>query len=154
MRRAVAAAALLAVAAQLAGCLSLGPAASGAAPPPYVRAYGDDVGAQYDRSFAVPVDARSVKMDVALDLSTKSGGAAPGVAPPGILQLAVLAPDGSTLANATATAQQPAARLVLYDLGPPGAHQVRVRGTGFSVQPGVTSAVGASYELAIEVTQR
>jgi hypothetical protein len=76
------------------------------------------------------------------------------VAPPGILQLAVLAPDGSTLANATATAQQPAARLVLYDLGPPGAHQVRVRGTGFSVQPGVTSAVGASYELAIEVTQR
>lgn len=149
---------LVALAVLLAGCTGasrldrLQGGTSADALAPYYREYRDTVTAQYDHTYNVTIDEHSTELSVILNLTARSGGLTGSDAPtPAKLTLDVLSPDGKHLGNVTVDAKHPDARLVVRDFTMNGEHALRLVGAGVSTPTGVTTDVGASYLLSVEV---
>jgi hypothetical protein len=144
----------LACALALAGCTQKLDAlrGGGGAPEPYYKEYRDSVAAQQDKAYDVTLDEQARALNATITLLTRSGGVAPGAAPPAQLTLTLLAPGGDALSAATVDSQHPTASLVLDDPAERGVYKVRVAGLGIAAPSLTGESFGAAYILSVDVT--
>lgn len=142
----------LALALALPGCASEGPLGfqrDETAPEPYYKEHRELLAGEHHKDFPVPVDAATQHVSIRAELDTRDQGLPlPGTVPAS-LRLALLAPNGTAIAEATLDAGHPNATLEAEDLAP-GRYLARVDGFGAS-QPVEGEAYGASYTLVAEV---
>lgn len=145
--------ALLVVPLLLAGCT--GPegafsfSRSGDPLAPYFQEYHEVVAGEHAKSFDVPVDAQARRVNVTLQLDSRTNGLPVPGAPPAQLDARLVAPDGTIVREARLDARAPEAALAVEDVAP-GMYRLDVEGFGAS-QELDGQAYGAGYVVTIEV---
>lgn len=146
----------MAVALLFAGCLSqpsegLGRMRGDAGPPePYFWEYRDRVETSHLKTYPVPVGARASALQVHVQL-TAAGGDMLGQVPAfALLDVRLLAPDGSEVLTRQVDPQHPHVSLALTEFVQRGEYVLEIAGRGASAAL-ATGDAGAFYDLTIEV---
>lgn len=136
----------------LAGCASppgLGFARDAVEPDPYYKEYRELLAGEHHNVYEIPVLEGALQLDLSATLEARSNGLSLVETSPARLRVALIGPDGATIAIMELDPQRTQGNMTVPE-PVPGAYLLRVDGFGAS-QPVEGEAYGAGYRLVAEV---